>query len=212
MVLLIPFGCSTVGGDIRGLEAENAEDRQEAAQGLGERLEQGTNESDRARIIEALHRAIADKSPVVRMQAVASLGASGNAASVGKILPLLDDESDWVRHAAIQALGALGAADQGPVLGRVLREDPKAPCRIEAAKTIGRLKAEAASDACIDALSDREGDPSVRFAAHEALKAISGLDLPGRPEPWRKWRADRTAPPTSPTGPAAPPAGEGSVP
>lgn len=201
---LIGAGCSTVGGEIRELESDDAEDRREALADLGERLEEGVSERERAKILAALQRSLEDRNSVVRMIAVDLLGSSGDRPSSTRIVPLLQDKAWGVRHASIIALRRLEAKDTGSRMARLLREDPKGLCRLEAAKTLGAFRSEEGIEACIVALSERESDAGVRHAAWEALRAISGEELPARPDVWRRWWADHQAVKAAPPEPPAP--------
>jgi HEAT repeat protein len=70
-----------------------------------------------------------------------------------------------------------------PTLLRVLASgDPEA--RATAAMTLGALRDAAAAAPLVDALSDP--DPGVWQAAHTALRRATGLDLPARPDAWRR--------------------------
>ena len=88
LLAVLLAACSTTSGEIRTLGSDDAEDRREALANLGERMEVGVSEKERAKIIVALHRSLDDRNSVVRMIAADVLGKSGHRESISLNLPL----------------------------------------------------------------------------------------------------------------------------
>jgi HEAT repeat protein len=98
----------------------------------------------------------------------------------------LEDEDGDVRAQALRGLVEYEARDLIPVLGRLLREDPHAEVRREAAIALGRYALEAELDhlqesdrndiaaVLMESAEDTEEEDVVRAKAIEALGAISG--------------------------------------
>ena len=189
--LLLAPGCSSVASNIGDLESKEYEDRKEAIISLAARLRAAApgelEDADRERILRPIRQALGDSSAMVRSVAIRALESLDDRSSIPRIASLLRDGSWLVRLSALQALRALEAKDEVPSIATILRDDPKNHCRREAAMTLGALGSLEGVEACIAALSERESDSSVRVAAHDALQAISGRELPLRQEDWRRW-------------------------
>jgi HEAT repeat protein len=114
-----------------------------------------------------------------------------------------DEERRWLETDATAELDALGSADEARVVAairaisshglerdrladgivRVLREHPSAAVRAQACLGLERLRSRAGLDALAQALSDSEA--TVGNQALQALRSITGLDLPWDANAWR---------------------------
>lgn len=121
------------------------------------------------------------------------------------------DPNQWVRSAAVSALGSLG----GPVAASALRSavltDPSQDVRLAAARELGELEDRSGetTEALLDALRDESS--GVRLNARRALRRIHAADLGLDPDTWRSWLEARGWQPTPAVTPDVPgtPAGPG---
>jgi HEAT repeat protein len=127
-------------------------DTQTGIELLAERLQEPTAASDSKRL------------------AAAALGAMEAPSALVALTKLLQDRDPQVRRAAVAALGEI--ADQQSVrpLGELLKKDPDAGVRIEAAFRLGKFGGKAAEPVLSAALKD--ADENVRRLAKAALDEL----------------------------------------
>jgi hypothetical protein len=153
---------STVGAlqGFAGLDAHDDQTRLQAVQSLSS---QGSTEA-----LSALGQILAeDELPVIRAQAAAALGKSGNEAAVAALLAALEDPDASVRVQAVQGLGHFDGADMARILGQVLMEAPDRRLRRTALHALERLDNEAALAYLDTALAD--SDSVIRKLAAQSL-------------------------------------------
>lgn len=141
--------------------------------------------------VPSLEQALGDDFSEVRRAAARSLGVIGPQAmaALPRLLETIAaDVSSAVRIAALQAVPLIApdAAEMIAALAQALN-DPHSEVREAAAWELTVLgdKAIAAVPALIAALEDPD-DPA-REDIHQALKYITGQDLPPEPDAWQKW-------------------------
>lgn len=105
---------------------------------------------------------------VPHVTAAHALLAIGEEALPGLTALAADPDAD-TRASAIELIGLLGDASEGPRLGKHLR-DPAAEVRAKAARALGRLGAADATGLLCSAIEDRI--PFVRVAAADALGVV----------------------------------------
>lgn len=106
--------------------------------------------------------------PDVKRWAAAALGAMEARSSQGLLRKMLQDRDPVVRRWAAAALAEIGDEQAVPALSELLRKDPDAGVRLEAAFRLGKFAGGAATSALTAALKDRDED--VRRQASAALK------------------------------------------
>ena len=135
-----------------------------AAQALGALGARGD-----ARVADPLLALLRDDDWSVRVAAAEVLGATGDPRAVDPLIALLrDDETEWVRHAAAEALGAVGEADIEGLTALAREGHP--PMREWAAEALGALGDPRAIDPLLVLLRDEEW--LVRHTAVTALVAL----------------------------------------
>ncbi len=167
----------TLEAALRDLASGSRKARAMAAHALGD----VAGETERARAIEALSRAITDDDDQVRGEACASLGSLGATTSVPLLVRRLDDGHPAVRQAAAIALGTLREPDGFVALATALREGP-ADLRFQAATSLAEVDPEGARGPLLAALGDRDAQVQSAVAlalgavgAREAIEPLAGL-------------------------------------
>ena len=133
-------------------------------------------------VSELLGRAASDAQPSVRINAVRSLADYRDPELARHVLPLLDDQFPNVQVAAATTLGALGGAEAGPALARVVAGKGTFAVRRAALVGLGRVDTAAFAKAAGE--WQRSADWRFRAAAAEGRAAAA----PGA-NPW--FLADR---------------------
>ncbi|HZT83199.1 MAG TPA: HEAT repeat domain-containing protein [Gemmataceae bacterium] len=151
---------------IEALGDENPHVRQEAAAALG-----GMFGTDRSEAVPALAKLAADPEPEVRAAAVEALACIGPPARAAgpALAKALGDEDVRTRRGASAALVRVLGDDAVPHLTEALADDRAQPF---AAAALGRLGPAARLAAPELERLAREGDPSVRLLATQALGRI----------------------------------------
>ncbi len=101
----------------------------------------------------ALAKDLPDLPPGLQAEAIALLGARGDAAAVPALAGFLDGPDLAVRQAAIAALGRIGGAKEAGLLFAQMQDDA---CKAVAVDALARLDGEGVDDAIIDRLSVKE--------------------------------------------------------
>jgi HEAT repeat protein len=154
------------------------------------------------RTIEPLRRALADPEEPVRFSAASALYELGDYSGEKVLIEGLSSQYEDFRF---QALWFLGRMRSRPAIGGIiaLLQDPQPRTRSTAAYVLGLFRDKSAGEALLRALNDPE--PYVRKDSWEALKEISGRDLPftwgGDPllrrqeiRLWEQWWEDEEKP------------------
>lgn len=181
-------------GDARWFVARNAADllgEMKAAEAEGPLIDLLRHRDDRVRraatyalvsigtptALRAIHGAIRDDSPAVRMQAAQAIAARGGEKSAGTLTRALDEETDPdVQLALLSALGKIGTPDAVQKLvkaaepeGRFFKKKPT-PFRVAAVQALGEARTAVALAALTELQGDRERD--VRDAAARLLATV----------------------------------------
>jgi len=122
---------------------------------------------------EACARSLSDERLVVRVAAARALGRTGTEGR-SALLRALDDANPLVVKMAVRSLGELDDPSVAPQLLPLARQTGQREVRKEALWALGRLQADGALDAVLDAALD--ADSSVRIAA---VTALGRLNDPG---------------------------------
>ena len=124
---------------------------------------------------EFLVKALEDKDPEVRQEAVDRLAESKDENAIMYLTKvLLNDKDEDVRESAADALGGLGDERAIDPLTKALR-DKDAGVRESAVDALGNIGGDGAIRPLTEALRDEDED--VREAAAEALKKLTGRDV-----------------------------------
>ena len=128
-----------------------------------------------------------DKTEIIRQETAYALGKSQNQNAVSKLLYLFNNkkEKPGVKGAVAFALGQIGDKSAVPALVQALQEKkkPNALVQSAAARSLGLLKANEATQLLISILSDEKAEADVRREAAFALgeirdaSAVSALNL-----------------------------------
>jgi HEAT repeat protein len=129
--------------------------------------------------LRAVHDAVSDDSPEVRMQAVAALAAKRDAKTAATLIRAVDDEADAdVQVAIIAGLGKVATSDAVQKLlkiaapeGRLFRRKTS-PLRVAAVQALGEARTPAALAALRELTDDKDRD--VRDTAVRALAHAGG--------------------------------------
>jgi HEAT repeat protein len=115
------------------LQSPHTEIRAKAAEALGKMgYLVAASQKVESQLLTVLH----DPSPIVRQQAVTSLGRVGSKAAIPALLAVLDDPDAAVRESSVVALGVLGS---DPVLLLPILQDAVAKARATAARVLGEM-------------------------------------------------------------------------
>jgi aminopeptidase N len=145
--------------------AETVPDRADAAVALGDVK---GNEDVVAGLGDA---AVHDPFWGVRREAITALGKIGGASAEKQVLAALENEKPWVREVAVQQLGQFkdDAANLGPRLETIAREDKAYTVRGAALRALGAIKAASAYDVLTAAVQSDSPDDTLRSAALNGL-------------------------------------------
>ncbi|NIA22482.1 MAG: hypothetical protein GWP05_11080 [Anaerolineaceae bacterium] len=136
---------------------------------------------------------LGDPDRMVRAQAAQTLGVWANPASLECLIKTVRTDDDaFVRADCAAALGRLESDEVSDVLADRLRFDGNADVRIACAKALKLHRGKAAAEGLLPGLMDR--DLAVRGAAEQALRFMTGQDLGGKPDPWRKFLSEADDP------------------
>ncbi len=102
-----------------------------------------------------LHKNLDDKNPCLREGAAQTIGLIGDSQSVGKLIPMLDDENYGVRLQVSSSLARIGEAAVGPLIEALDKDNVSA--RKWACRTLGIIG------------STRSASPILRTLGDEAL-------------------------------------------
>ncbi len=128
-----------------------------------------------AEALTALNAMLRSSDPLLRGEAISTIGALGNRRFIKTLLPYLQDEEPPVRVCAARSIEQLEDGLEEPEEGYLAAltaclKDPSEGVRLPLTRVLGRLGTEAAVDHLVEALLD----PSfrVREAAMEALETL----------------------------------------
>jgi HEAT repeat protein len=169
-----------------------------------------------ASAVDALLKALGDKTPAVRASAAQALGRLGDARAVKGLTKLVDDRDPAVRAYAREALVRMDAEAHGDALRTGLQDDdagvrtfllgcapaclpdevealsapmmgdPDWRVRMQAAENLGEVRTRASIGALVAAVNDRR--PVVARRLHDSLVRLTG-QLCTTPAQWEKWWA-----------------------
>ena len=132
---------------------------------------------------------VAGANEVIMYETLRALGRIGGA-SVKPLLLRAAASKDWrMRLGAAEVLLDHFRDRDSIEAMRKLSVEERQIIREEAAVTVGRNKVEPLFDSLI--LTMREGNLRCKWAAYEAMKAISGQDYALAPDAWDKWLRDK---------------------
>lgn len=131
-----------------------------------------------------------DPVPTVRAACIRALGTHGTPADVQRLVPLLTDDSDFVRWEAAKAMKKLhNPVAIDPLIERLI-QDTDLDVRMAAARALGQYPRPRVFDALVGALDDPEY--GVSQAAAGSLRTLTGADLDRDARDWLAWsRANR---------------------
>jgi HEAT repeat protein len=129
--------------------------------------------------------------PLVRAETAKGMRVMGDKRALPALLNAALDLEAIVRAEAVRSLGALGGENELPRLIQLLRADHDDNVRLESAYALRRIGGAKALPALAYALDDP--NESVIFAAHEALVALTGQELPPSRRTWESWIAAHSA-------------------
>jgi HEAT repeat protein len=157
---------------IQLLAAGTSSERTLAALGALGKLASNGGSGDKAseaRVIELLHLYAGHRRPEVRREAVAALGATGDARAVAPLVDRLGDDSPEVRAAAAEALATRKEVRAVPRLVRLVRRGD-----LGAAAPVGRLATpEAVAELCGMQGASNEGVLAVALGTYVRRTDIS---------------------------------------
>lgn len=129
-----------------------------------------------AAALPALVAALADRDAEMRQQAAVTLGQMGPSVSAAlpELLKATRDKDKSVRSDAIHALGKMGKAAVPviPDLIRILKDEEVPEVKLAAIQELGEFGPDAKLALEALTIASRDGRPSIREAAAEALKKI----------------------------------------
>jgi HEAT repeat protein len=180
LLALAAAGCRSISPDPESVDPDK---RRRAAEDLA-------GASDDVSVAQ-LRRLLADthtdcpSHPLVRGAAARSLGLAARADAVPDLAAVLEkDPSPQVRLDAAWGLGESGLpAAAAPLRAALVRPGETPEVRRTAARALGRLGDAASVPDLARALADPE--KTVRYAAHEALVAVTGEDKGYDPQSWK---------------------------
>jgi HEAT repeat protein len=114
----------------------------------------------------------AEQNEWVRREAIEVVSSSGDKRARAAVTECVKDPLGTVRAAAVRAIGTLGESGDVPLLTQMLRTDEDPFVRLDAARSLGRLRDKRAVPALIEALQDE--DPVVAAAAADVAVTVGG--------------------------------------
>lgn len=123
--------------------------------------------------------------PAIRAEIVRTAAGYPTERTAAMLRKALDDADADVRVAACEVLGRRGDAEAANLLAGVLGSDVDGDVRLAAVAALGETHQKSAVAALAEALEDR--DPAMQYLAVQALREITGEDLPNDVNQWRKY-------------------------
>jgi len=165
-VLFLHPGCvpNTSETYLQDLKSDNVMVQKEAIYKLGE-----TQDSSAVEALSALITANAPK--FIKIEAMEALGKIGEERAAEIIIPLLKDDDQEIREAAIEVLGKLKSRDSVPFLIAIL---PKKETRLTTIWALGNIGDKTAIPVLATLL--KSDDKFVRYNASRSLQKIGGID------------------------------------
>jgi HEAT repeat protein len=195
---LLFLSCSSLEKELNSLNSSDTDTRRKAAISLARRLKgfESPESPHYREIVRALFRtATGDPNSFVRAAALSSLVENAPTDSPETISACLKDSSPLVREEAVKAAGKIKAGFLATTIAKLLIEDPDVsvrricpPALASFASAQPELPREIL-DALLSALQDDED--SVRFAARDSLKRITGTDAGESKENWKRLLEER---------------------
>jgi len=149
---------------LQDLKSDNVMVQKEAIYKLGE-----TQDSSAVEALSALITANAPK--FIKIEAMEALGKIGEERAAEIIIPLLKDDDQEIREAAIEVLGKLKSRDSVPFLIAIL---PKKETRLTTIWALGNIGDKTAIPVLATLL--KSDDKFVRYNASRSLQKIGGID------------------------------------
>lgn len=153
----------------------------------------GTDSSAQREYVDQLARQIQiEPDPLVR-QAIIRATSEFRTPLAYQILEAgLKDDSDLVRLASCQSLGARQETRAVASLATVIRDDDDKDVRLAAVEALGKIKDPSAVAALAVALDDR--DPALQYVGVQSMKSITGKNYGGDVAAWRQVAAGESPP------------------
>jgi len=126
-----------------------------------------------------------DPDPTVRAACLRALGKHGEPADVARVVPYMNDRTDFVRVEAATALQRLHHEDAVEPLIRALQNDEHADVRVAAASALAQYPQQRVFQALIGALADREY--AVINQSVRSLRTLTGQDYGEDGSKWLAW-------------------------
>lgn len=199
-------------------DSDNGDQRARALQALQEPKAHGKSDQEQEVVIKVLTTsATRDPQPLCRLSAIQTLGgfqdpraveALKNAYYQATAFPA--ETATVVQVAALEALGRTRRAEALGLLGMVAREPAPALTvsaaekrqaadrKIAAARALANFPQAEAAQTLVQILRE-EKDVALRHAAHEALQAATGRQLPADAQAWENYLAGGAPPPPKPS-------------
>lgn len=153
--------------------------------------------AERERLAGQLAAGYADETdPTIRAEIVRTATGYRNAATAETVRKALGDADAGVRIAACEALGQWKDAEAANLLAGALASDTDTEVRLAAIAALGETHQKSAVTALADSLEDR--DPAIQYRAVEALREITGEDLPNDVNQWRLYVRGEIPPKSEP--------------
>ncbi len=153
----------------------------------------GTDSKEQREYTDQLARQIQiEPDPLVRQAIVRAAGEFRTPLAYQMLEAGLSDESEAVRIAGCQAIGARAETRSVAALAKVLREDQEIDVRLAAVEALGNIKDPSAMAAVAVALDDR--NPALQFVGVKSMKSITGKNYGGDVEAWRQVAAGASPP------------------
>lgn len=144
-----------------------------------------TPEAQHAQALELAQRYRNESDPILRAQLVRTIAGCGSPTAGETLAAALGDSDRDVRRIACNAWADHGGPQAVPNLARVLRHDKSSDVRIEAARSLGRLKGSDVVEALAPALDDP--DPALQFRAVQSLRSATDKDFGDDVNAWREF-------------------------